>query len=115
MVPGLSRDTQRPGAHTAKADWLHACCAAAEGQTFEPTQAAKAIEGCTKQLEERFDARLGGFGGAPKFPRPAEINLLHIAHLRDSSSDRATSSSDTSSSGALMGLHKHLLKEHARG
>eukprot|EP00197_Chlamydomonas_leiostraca_P004455 CAMPEP_0202859470 /NCGR_PEP_ID=MMETSP1391-20130828/1566_1 /ASSEMBLY_ACC=CAM_ASM_000867 /TAXON_ID=1034604 /ORGANISM="Chlamydomonas leiostraca, Strain SAG 11-49" /LENGTH=819 /DNA_ID=CAMNT_0049538503 /DNA_START=158 /DNA_END=2617 /DNA_ORIENTATION=- len=33
-----------------------------------------------EQLARRFDARLGGFGGAPKFPRPAEINALLAAH-----------------------------------
>lgn len=73
---------------------------AAEGQTFEASQAAKAIQGCARQLEERFDAQRGGFGEAPKFPRPAEINLLHVAHLRDSFSDQATSSSSASTSGA---------------
>jgi hypothetical protein len=28
---------------------------------------------------ERYDARLGGFGAAPKFPRPSEINALLAA------------------------------------
>ncbi|CAL5218409.1 g85 [Coccomyxa viridis] len=76
----------------------------AEGRTFEASQAAKAIQACTNQLEERFDAQRGGFGGAPKFPRPAEINLLHAAHLRDSASDRATSSSGASTSGTSTAL-----------
>ena len=73
---------------------------AAEEQTFEPSQSAIAIQRCTDQLAERFDAALGGFGGAPKFPRPAEVNLLLVAAQRDASADRAASSSGASASGA---------------
>lgn len=29
-----------------------------------------------QQLEARFDKQLGGFGGAPKFPTPSQINAL---------------------------------------
>jgi uncharacterized protein YyaL (SSP411 family) len=29
-----------------------------------------------KQMAARFDSKLGGFGSAPKFPRPSELNLL---------------------------------------
>ncbi|PRW45152.1 spermatogenesis-associated 20 [Chlorella sorokiniana] len=42
----------------------------------------RAIDLCASQLSSRFDAKLGGFGGAPKFPRPAEINLLLHQHAR---------------------------------
>ena len=28
------------------------------------------------QLSKGFDAKLGGFGGAPKFPRPVEVALM---------------------------------------
>ena len=73
---------------------------AVEDQTFEPSQSATAIQRCIDQLAERFDAQLGGFGGAPKFPRPAEVNLLLVAALRDASAERAASSSGASASGA---------------
>jgi uncharacterized protein YyaL (SSP411 family) len=36
----------------------------------------------TRELEERFDPRHGGFGGAPKFPRPAELAFLLREHQR---------------------------------
>ena len=29
-----------------------------------------------RQLEEAFDAEFGGFGGAPKFPHPTNIEAL---------------------------------------
>ncbi len=35
-----------------------------------------AIERCVRHLWEQFDRAHGGFGGAPKFPRPANLNLL---------------------------------------
>ncbi|PSC67095.1 spermatogenesis-associated 20, partial [Micractinium conductrix] len=34
------------------------------------------------ELTQRFDAQRGGFGGAPKFPRPAELNALLAQHER---------------------------------
>lgn len=43
---------------------------------------ARAIDGAAAQIAARFDAKLGGFGPAPKFPRPAEINLLLHQHAR---------------------------------
>lgn len=36
---------------------------------------------CVQQLHKRFDRQLGGFGPAPKFPRPCEINSLLAAYL----------------------------------
>lgn len=36
-------------------------------------------------LGRRFDPEQGGFGNAPKFPRPAEINALLHDHLRSES------------------------------
>ncbi|KAL4361833.1 hypothetical protein GQ457_04G028630 [Hibiscus cannabinus] len=31
---------------------------------------------CAKQLSKSYDSRFGGFGSAPKFPRPVEIQLM---------------------------------------
>jgi uncharacterized protein len=39
------------------------------------------LEGARAQLNETFDKRYGGFGGAPKFPHPGSIDrLLHHWH-----------------------------------
>ena len=43
--------------------------------------AQEAINKCTAMLKGRYDAARGGFGGAPKFPRPSEINVLLHSHL----------------------------------
>ncbi|GJP76825.1 hypothetical protein CLOP_g7278 [Closterium sp. NIES-67] len=45
--------------------------------------AEEAVKLCTEQLASRYDHKLGGFGSAPKFPRPSELNLLMRAHLRE--------------------------------
>jgi uncharacterized protein len=36
-----------------------------------------AVESCYLALRRSFDPRLGGFGQAPKFPRPAQFHFLH--------------------------------------
>ena len=41
-----------------------------------------AMDGCAAHLERTFDSALGGFSGAPKFPRPCELNLLVRQYLR---------------------------------
>ncbi|XP_058200184.1 uncharacterized protein LOC131315126 [Rhododendron vialii] len=36
----------------------------------------KALELCAEQLAGSYDSKFGGFGSAPKFPRPVEIQLM---------------------------------------
>ncbi|KAK7259411.1 hypothetical protein RIF29_25018 [Crotalaria pallida] len=40
---------------------------------------------CSEQLSGSYDSKYGGFGSAPKFPRPVEINLMlyHSQKLED--------------------------------
>lgn len=40
------------------------------------------INGCTESLVRTFDRAHGGFGGAPKFPRPSELFVLLANSLR---------------------------------
>ena len=51
-------------------------------EALDAAQQAAAIDGCVAKLASRFDARLGGFGPAPKFPRPSELNVLHHEYAR---------------------------------
>nr|ADV56678.1 hypothetical protein [Phaseolus vulgaris] len=37
---------------------------------------ADALRLCSEQLSGGYDSKFGGFGSAPKFPRPVEINLM---------------------------------------
>jgi len=50
------------------------------GDTVE--ELAKSISYCANSFEHRFDSRLGGFGSAPKFPRPSELLVLMTEYAR---------------------------------
>jgi uncharacterized protein YyaL (SSP411 family) len=45
-----------------------------ESESALPSQ--EVPEACYLGLQRGFDAKLGGFGGAPKFPRPVNLNFL---------------------------------------
>jgi uncharacterized protein YyaL (SSP411 family) len=38
------------------------------------------LQGCYQQFLQQYDARWGGFGNAPKFPRPVTHDFLHRFH-----------------------------------
>ncbi|XP_043812662.1 spermatogenesis-associated protein 20 isoform X3 [Manihot esculenta] len=44
-----------------------------------------ALQLCAEQLSQSYDSRYGGFGSAPKFPRPVEIQLMlyHSKKMED--------------------------------
>ncbi len=46
------------------------------------------LESAYDQLSHNFDAKEGGFGGAPKFPRPVIFNFLSRFHARSPSSEK---------------------------
>jgi uncharacterized protein YyaL (SSP411 family) len=50
------------------------------GGTIE--ELVKSISHCATSFEQRFDSRLGGFGSAPKFPRPSELLALMTEYAR---------------------------------
>jgi uncharacterized protein YyaL (SSP411 family) len=57
-----------------------------EARLFE--DAGGAFELCFQQLYESFDPARGDFAGAPKFPRPANLNFLfRVAALQGADSD----------------------------
>jgi uncharacterized protein len=43
---------------------------------------ASALDGATREFLSSYDWRNGGFGGAPKFPRPSELLFLLAEHRR---------------------------------
>ena len=58
------------------------------------------VDHCVEQLAGSFDRRDGGFGGAPKFPHPGNIELLIIRHFLTGQPDN-TEILDTSHSTPL--------------
>ena len=60
---------------------------AAKDQTSAGRIDAAVLESAYQQFARTFDAHEGGFGGAPKFPRPVTLNFLTRFHARNPDSD----------------------------
>jgi uncharacterized protein YyaL (SSP411 family) len=68
----------------------------------------KTIEACYEQLLGSFDATKGGFGGAPKFPRPVTINFLFRAAVHEAHDHAREMALVTLRKMAGGGMHDHL-------
>ena len=62
--------------------------AGAQGAASGATAGREAMATALNQLTQSFDEELGGFGGAPKFPRPVTLNLLFRIAAREGASSR---------------------------
>jgi uncharacterized protein YyaL (SSP411 family) len=63
---------------------------------------AAILEAAYKQLDRSYDPKEGGFGNAPKFPRPVTVNFLTRFYARDPKSDADKQALEM----ALFTLHK---------
>ncbi|VVB07078.1 unnamed protein product [Arabis nemorensis] len=74
-----------------------------------------ALSLCAKQLSRSYDSEFGGFGSAPKFPRPVEIQLM-LYHSKKLKEAGKTSEADEDQSMVLFslqgmangGMHDHI-------
>jgi len=66
------------------------------------------IEGCYEQLAGSYDARWGGFGGAPKFPRPVQHDFLHRYFTATGKLEAGAMAEHTLRAMADGGMHDHL-------
>lgn len=62
----------------------------------------------TQAFAEAFDSRHGGFGGAPKFPRPSELMFLLHAHALTGDWPARTMALDTLRAMSLGGMRDHI-------
>jgi uncharacterized protein YyaL (SSP411 family) len=60
------------------------------------------------QFRQAFDERRGGFGDAPKFPRPSELLFLLREHARTGDADAKTMTLATLRAMALGGMRDHV-------
>jgi uncharacterized protein YyaL (SSP411 family) len=78
------------------------------GQTLD----AGVIDAAYRLLAQSYDAREGGFGSAPKFPRPSVFNFLFRVYARDPQSERGRHALEmnlfTLRKMAAGGIHDHL-------
>jgi uncharacterized protein YyaL (SSP411 family) len=77
------------------------------------TAAGEAFEKCFHSLYESFDAAHGGFGGAPKFPRAANLNFLfRVAGIQGAKSEIGAEAvrlaASTLRAMARGGIHDHV-------
>jgi len=78
-----------------------------EGHGREVSPAAALEEG-VRQFAASFDARRGGFGDAPKFPRPTELLFLLREHARTGSAEARDMVLVTLRAMALGGMRDHV-------
>ena len=72
-----------------------------------------ALDVAVDQFQQSFDRRRGGFGDAPKFPRPSELLFLLREHARRGSNDVRSSyalqmATETLRAMALGGMRDHI-------
>src|SRR5512134_3672479 len=67
-----------------------------------------ALDATRRLFRASFDARRGGFGGAPKFPRPSELLFLLREHARSGAADARDMALQTLRAMALGGMRDHI-------
>jgi uncharacterized protein len=78
-----------------------------------------AVASCYAYFRRSFDANYGGFGGAPKFPRPVSLNFLfryHAAHGSDEALEMALATLLEMAKGGMNdqlggGFHRYSVDE----
>ena len=72
------------------------------------TPSTDALARTVTQFRQAFDARRGGFGDAPKFPRPSELLFLLREHARTGDADAREMALRTLRAMALGGMRDHI-------
>ena len=73
-----------------------------------PMPGAGALHNTVRSFLSAFDQRHGGFGDAPKFPRPSELLFLLREHARTGSAEALTVALRTLRGMALGGMRDHI-------
>ncbi len=87
---------------------LRALQPAAAGGAAGQVAGADTLEQGVDQFRQAFDREHGGFGRAPKFPRPAELLFLLREHARAGNREALAMAADTLRAMADGGLRDHV-------
>ncbi len=87
---------------------LRALQPAAAGGAAGQVAGADTLEQGVEQFRQAFDREHGGFGRAPKFPRPAELLFLLREHARGGNREALAMAADTLRAMAGGGLRDHV-------
>ena len=80
----------------------------ARGQDDRRTPGEDALTKTLNQFHQSFDTRRGGFGDAPKFPRPSELLFLLREHARTGNDTARAMVVQTLRAMALGGMRDHI-------
>jgi uncharacterized protein YyaL (SSP411 family) len=100
----------RPRVEEAATELTERLTAVATGGRAETEVAGvDALAAAVEQFQMAFDRRRGGFGGAPKFPRPSELLFLLREHARRNAAQAPLlMATETLRAMALGGMRDHL-------
>ncbi len=76
--------------------------------TTAPVAGAHVVTEAVDQFVKAYDRRNGGFGGAPKFPRPSELLCLLDAWALTGRHEARQMVADTLKAMSLGGMHDHI-------
>ncbi len=79
---------------------------ASVGSSYLPD--SKVITNCFQAFRRSFDSKRGGFGGAPKFPRPSVLNFLIRYAAQERDEDALEMTVKTLEAMAAGGMNDHL-------
>jgi hypothetical protein len=80
----------------------------ARGQDDRRQPGESALERTFQQFQQTFDTRRGGFGDAPKFPRPSELLFLLREYQRTANDAARAMTAETLRAMALGGMRDHI-------
>ncbi|CAI9105338.1 OLC1v1004236C1 [Oldenlandia corymbosa var. corymbosa] len=94
-----------------------ALSAAAKSDKLPDGLPQAALRQCTGQLAESYDSKYGGFGSAPKFPRPVEIAVMLYLSKKLEESQKLSESKNALEMvvGTLRGMAKGGVHDHIGG
>jgi len=87
---------------------LESVTGARGGLDRAPVAGTDAVTAGVRSFAQAFDARHGGFGGAPKFPRPAELKFLLNAYALQGDDRAKTMALETLRGMAMGGMRDHI-------
>ena len=99
---------ERPSVESSSANVTEQLRAIAEGKTSAQRLDKQLFESAYWQFRRSFDNRWGGFGGAPKFPRPAALLYLLRYAFTERNEEALEMVTRTLGGMAAGGMHDHL-------
>jgi uncharacterized protein YyaL (SSP411 family) len=98
----------RSGIERSASSVLEQLKSATESEAGKSLPSPKVLDTITQQYKAAFDRRYAGFGGAPKFPRPAELLFLLRQHARSGDPDAREMVLSTLRAMAVGGMRDHI-------